>query len=79
MKTTSNVIVLEQSTNSHTLEASGIIREDLDNNIINLTIMGNGIVTHGQHGTLVTESKFVTKFVQQEVNPVTRKLQAVFD
>lgn len=79
MQNQTNVVILEESTNSHKLEASKITHERLENNIINLQIEGNGIVTHGQHGTMATESPYVTKFVQQEINPVTRQLQAVFD
>jgi len=36
-------------------------------------------VTHGEHGTIRTESRTVIKYVQQEVNPVTKKLQNAYD
>ena len=42
-------------------------------------VNGDGVVTHGEHGTLKTESKNVIKYVQQELNPVTRKIQNAVD
>jgi hypothetical protein len=72
-------IVLEPSTNTHSLNANDVKVEKIDNSILKLTIDGEGIVTHGEHGTLTTESKNVIKYVQQEYNPVTRKLRNAFD
>ncbi len=71
--------VLEPSTNTHTLHAQNITKEDLGNGIMKLQIQGDGIVTHGEHGTIKTESPNVIKYVQQELNPVTRKLQNAYD
>jgi len=73
------VLVLEPSTNTHRIEAESIITKDLGNSIIKLDIEGNGIVTHGEHGTIKTESKNVIKYIQQEFNPVTKKLQNAYD
>jgi len=72
-------LVLEPSTNTHRIEAESIITKDLGNSIIKLDIEGNGIVTHGEHGTIKTESKNVIKYIQQEFNPVTKKLQNAYD
>lgn len=72
-------LVLEPSTNTHTIEASNIVSEEIGNGILKLKIKGDGVVTHGEHGTLKTESPDVIKYVQQEVNPVTRKMQNAFD
>ena len=72
-------IVLEESTNVHCIEASDVIVKDLGNGVLELEITGDGIVTHGEHGTLKTESPNVIKYVQQELNPVTQKLQNAFD
>ncbi|SEA73966.1 hypothetical protein SAMN05443667_1086 [Flavobacterium gillisiae] len=74
-----NRITLEPSTNTHTLEAKNIEVEDLETGILKLIIIGEGIVTHGEHGTLKTESPHVLKYVQQELNPVTNALQNAFD
>jgi hypothetical protein len=71
--------VLEPSTNTHTIEAVEIVKKDLGNGILKLKITGDGVVTHGEHGTLKTESPNVFKYVQQEVNPITKKLQNAFD
>lgn len=71
--------VLEPSTNTHVLEAKNVTKEDLGNGMLKLSIEGEGIVTHGEHGTLKTESKTVFKYVQQELNPVTQKLQNAYD
>lgn len=74
-----NSITLEPSTNTHTLEAKNIEVEDLENGILKLKINGDGIVTHGEHGTLKTEIAHVIKYVQQELNPVTNAIQNAFD
>jgi hypothetical protein len=34
---------------------------------------------HGEHGTIAIESPNVIKYVQQELNPVTKKLQNAWD
>jgi len=53
---------------------------DMGHGTLKLNIpAGNAVVTHGEHGTLATESKHVMKYVQQEVNPLTKKMQAAFD
>ena len=73
-------VVLEPSTNTHRMEAEGgILKEDLGAGILKLKVKGSGIVTHGEHGTLKTESEDVLKYVQQEFNPITRKLQNAYD
>jgi len=73
------VVVLEPSTNTHRIEAKSIISKDLGNSILKLNIEGHGVVTHGEHGTLRTESKTVIKYIQQELNPITKKLQNAYD
>lgn len=73
------VVVLEPSTNTHTLSAENVKMKEIENGIIELDIKGDGVVTHGEHGTLRTESSKVIKYVQQEVNPVTKKMQNAFD
>jgi len=78
MKTT-NQVVLEESTNTHKMEATNIVKSDLGNGVLKLQIEGAGVVTHGEHGTLKTESTVVLKYVQQELNPITKKLQNAFD
>ena len=72
-------LVLEPSTNTHQIEAENITSQDLGNGIMKLKVKGEGIITHGEHGTITTESKYILKYVQQEVNPVTRKLQNAYD
>ena len=74
-----NCITLEPSTNTHTLEAKNIEVVDLENGTLKLKIIGDGIVMHGEHSTLKTESPHVLKYVQQELNPVTNALQNAFD
>jgi hypothetical protein len=71
--------ILEKSTNTHAIEADSIVVNEVENGILKLDINGKGIVTHGEHGTLVTESNTVYKYVQQELNPVTQKLQNAYD
>jgi hypothetical protein len=73
------VVVLEPSTNTHSVSANSIEVTNLENSTLKLKINGDGIVTHGEHGTLVTESPNVIKYNQQEFNPITRKLQNAYD
>lgn len=72
-------VVLEPSTNTHVLEAVSVESKDLGNGIKQLKVKGDGKVLHGEHGTLKTESENVMKYVQQEVNPISKKLQNAFD
>ena len=71
--------ILEPSTNTHTIVANNITSRTIDVGILQLEIDGAGIVTHGQHGVIVTESKNVIKYNQMELNPVTKMLIAAFD
>ena len=75
MKTT---VTLEPSTNTHKIEGNVSVK-DMENGVLKLKIQGEGIVTHGEHGTVTTESKDVIKYVQQEFNPLTKKLQNAYD
>jgi hypothetical protein len=79
MNEAKKTITLEPSTNTHTLEANDVQVTDLGDSILKLNIEGDGIVTHGEHGTLKTESPNVIKYVQKEVNPVTRAMQNAYD
>lgn len=73
-------VVLEPSTNTHQLESEKVEVTDLGNGILKLkTSQTGGIVTHGEHGTLVTQSENVIKYVQQEVNPMTQRMENAFD
>lgn len=72
-------LILEPSTNTHVLEANKITMKKLGNGIIQLKISGNGIVTHGEHGTIKTEAENVIKYIQQEINPISGILQNAFD
>ena len=79
MEQSEKMIVLELSTNTHKLEADSIVSEVIGAGILKLKIKGRGIVTHGEHNTIVTESENVLKYVQQELNPVTQQFQNAFD
>ena len=53
---------------------------DLGHGILRVEVpAGHAVVTHGEHGTLATEAQHIIKYVQQEYNPVTQKMQAAFD
>ena len=75
-----NTIALEKSTNTHTLQSSDRIEvKEITDSILMIRTNGESIVTHGEHGTMKVESNDVIKYVQKEVNPVTKKLQNAFD
>jgi hypothetical protein len=74
------IIVLEPSTNTHKMVGNVEIIEKL-NDLGGLVIQTNdsSLVLHGEHGVICTEEKHIVKLVQQEVNPITKKLQNAFD
>ena len=72
-------LILEPSTNTHVMEADKIEMKKLGNGIIQLKIKGDGIVTHGEHGTIKTEAENVIKYIQQEINPILGIMQNAFD
>jgi hypothetical protein len=73
-------VVLEPSTNTHQLESEKVEVTNLGNGILKLKTSANGgVVTHGEHGTIVTQSENIIKYVQQEVNPMTQRMENAFD
>ena len=73
-------LVLEPSTNTHQLESEKIEVTNLGNGILKLKTSPNGgVVTHGEHGTIVTQSENIIKYFQQEVNPMTQRMENAFD
>jgi hypothetical protein len=73
-------VTLEPSTNTHRLTSTKVSVTDLGHGILRVEVpAGHAVVTHGEHGTLATESCHIMKYVQQEYNPVTQKMQAAFD
>ena len=73
-------ITLEPSTNTHRLTSTKVSVKDLGHGILRVEVpAGHAVVTHGEHGTLATEAQHIIKYVQQEYNPVTQKMQAAFD
>jgi hypothetical protein len=80
MKTENQTIVLEPSTNTHTMKGQVKITEKLENlGGLVIEANGTGVVLHGEHGTICTEEPDVIKLVQQEFNPITKMLQNSFD
>ena len=79
MKMKNQVVVLEPSSNTHTMKANNILVEDLGGGILSLSVTGKGVVMHGEHNTVATEHPEVIKYVQQEVNPVTKAIQNAYD
>ena len=74
-----NQVVLEPSTNTHLIKGKVVDVQNLEGGVMKLHIQGDGVVVHGEHGTLKTESEHIIKYVQQELNPVTNAMQAAFD
>lgn len=70
---------LENTTNTHVLHAEKItVIKTLDSAQV-LQIKGEGIITHGEHSCIKTESEFVIKYIQQEFNPVTKVVENAYD
>lgn len=77
-----NTVVLEPSSNTHILTTEKAVKTKPVSGYPEMLIVeveGQGIVTHGEHGTVVTEHKHVIKTVQKEYNPVTRLMANAFD
>lgn len=72
-------VVLERSNNPHTMKAVSVDVIETENDVMVLKVSGTGVVLHGEHGTIATESPDVVKAVQQEFNPVTKGMQKAFD
>lgn len=72
-------VELEKSTNTHKVTAKEIIVVQENNSVVVLDISGDGIVTHGEHGEIKTESQHVIKYVQKEINPITKKIEDAND
>jgi hypothetical protein len=71
-------ITLEPSSNTHTM-TNVTKMEELGNSILKVKVGKKSKVLHGEHGTIGIESENVIKYVQQELNPVTRMLQNAWD
>lgn len=81
---TTKKIILQESKHPHYLEAqkveiNTIFNHGKNGQIVKLTIYGKGLITHGEHGTIKTESKHIIKYVQQELNPITGIMITSFD
>lgn len=72
-------IALEKSTNTHT--ATKIqSAEELNDGVVSLkATKDESLVLHGEHGPMVLESENVVKYVQQELNPMTKKFRQAYD
>ncbi|MGQ7854668.1 hypothetical protein ACUN24_10505 [Pedobacter sp. WC2501] len=63
---------LDEAANKHELKASKItVIKELGSTKL-LKISGNGILFHNGHNIIKTESPFIIKYVQQEINPLDR-------
>lgn len=71
--------ILEPSTNTHSITADEIKIVKITESILKIKTGSNGVVRHGEHGTLCTEKPNVIKYVQQELNPLTKAFQNAFD
>lgn len=80
-QTTQNKTMLEPSSNTHMLEGEIKSIKEIDNPVGTMLIEteGSGIVTHGEHGPLKTESSIFMKVNQQEYNPIHDDMRAAFD
>lgn len=77
MKIENGVLVLEESTNTHVMH--GVEKaEKITDNVITAEVK-EGVVVHGEHGAIGIESRYVAKYTQTELNPVTKAFQNAFD
>ena len=72
-------IALEKTTHTHLLEADEIIETKIDEMTTKLVVKGNGILMHGEHGDIITESPFIIVQNQVERNPLTGIIESAND
>jgi hypothetical protein len=72
------IIALEPSTNTHQLTEVETVSE-IANSTLKVRVGENSKVIHGEHGSFAVESEHIIKYVQQELNPITKKLQNAWD
>lgn len=71
---------LENTTHTHILEAQEVkVVKKVDQSTQVLEVRGEGLITHGEHGVIKTESQHLIKYIQQEFNPITRLIEAAYD
>lgn len=70
---------LEKTTNTHRMVAKKIEKIHEDGSTILLKIEGSATVTHGEHREIITKSPIVAKYVQKEINPISRKIEDAND
>lgn len=71
-------IVLEETTNTHTVTGNEVVENFRENEIVGFTTK-EAKVTHGEHRDINLPAGNYIKYVQQELNPVTRKMQQAYD
>jgi hypothetical protein len=81
MEQTKNKVILEQGSHTHELTSKDDVTvKNITDSILKLKIKsGSSVITHGEHGTIATESEDVLKYVQQEYNPVSKSLRNAYD
>lgn len=71
-------IALEKSTNTHLLtEVQNV--EQINESTLKALVGKGSKVLHGEHGSFAIESDVIVKYTQQELNPITKKLQNAWD
>lgn len=72
-------LVLEPSTNTHSLHAKRVSGERIDSSTISIDVSEDNYLKHGEHGSFRIESPNALKYNQKEYNPVTKAIQNAFD
>lgn len=78
MNMQTKTIALEKSTNTHLLTEVNDVQQ-INDSIIKAKVSSGSKVIHGEHGSFAIESDVVLKYTQQELNPITKKLQNAWD
>ncbi len=72
-------LALENTTHTHLLKAEEIEVIQTIGSTQVIEVKGDGLITHGEHGTIKTESPHLIKYIQQEFNPITRIVEDAYD
>lgn len=72
-------LALEKTTNTHRMVAKKIEKIHEEGSTLLLKVEGKATVTHSEHNPVITQSPFVAKYVQKEINPISKKIEDAND
>lgn len=79
MSKTLQEVELEPSTHTHTLKAPKVTKEEVEEGVMKVDIEGEGVVQHGEHGSMNVDGGRSFKFPQFENDPIQQVMRPTYD